>query len=156
MGTNNGNRPKLEPELNQEVRVRLLKEKPFTGENGYGKYYLYSVANAENGEELAFFAPQEVHDIIVEKGLTKGSEFIVRKIPYQNGNKKITSKLELSLVNSAAPAQPTAQSTDGLRDLMLQCVQDAAFVVANSGVQFSNGEVQKFATTLFIARSKAL
>ncbi len=156
MGQNNGNgtttRAKLEPEVNQEVRVRLLKDKPFTGENGYGKYYLYSVQDLDDGEEKAFFAPAEIHQIIEEKKLPKGSEFIIKKVPYQNG-KKIGSKLELSLVSVAAPPPPVPQS-DNLKQLLLDCILDAADIVKQAGIQFSNDELQKLATTLFIQRSR--
>ncbi len=160
MGTNNGNgtqRPKLEPALNQEVRVRLLKDKPFTGENSVGKYYLYSVQNVNNAEELAFFAPAEVHQIIEDKKLTKGSEFIIKKVPYQNG-KKIGSKLELSLVSVAAAPPPVSSQErgDNLKQLLLTCILDAAAIVKEAGVQFSNDELQKLATTLFIQRTRSL
>ena len=153
MGTNS-QRPKLEPELNQEVRVRLLKDTPFTGENGYGKYYLYSVQDMGDGAEKAFFAPQDIHDLIIEKRLVKGSEFVLRKVPFQNG-KKITSKLELTVISAPPPAaEPVATGSDNLKDLLLQCVKDAADVVRESGMQFSMEETQKLAGTLFIARSK--
>ena len=63
MVSDNGNgtatqRTKLEPALNQEVRVKLMKEKPYTGENTRGKYFLYSVVDLASGEEMAFFAPR--------------------------------------------------------------------------------------------------
>ena len=50
------NRPKLELQLNQPVRVKLLRNEPLIGENGHGKYFMYAVAN-EAGEELVWFAP---------------------------------------------------------------------------------------------------
>ncbi len=159
MGTNNGNgtttRGKVEPGLNQEVRLRLLKDKPFTGENGYGKYYLYSVQDLDDGEEKAFFAPADVHQVIEDKKLTKGSEFIIKKVPYQNG-KKIGSKLEISLVSVAAPSpvQHSEHNPDNLKQILLGCIMDAAEIVKQAGVQFSNDEIQKLATTLFIARTR--
>jgi hypothetical protein len=157
MRTNNGNgtathRAKLEPALNQEVRVKLLKDKPYTGDNSVGKYFLYSVVNTETGEELAFFAPDYIHDIIAEKHLGKDSEFILKKVPFQNGS-KISSKLELSLVKVAEPL-PVSSQTDGLKEILLQCVKDAAEVIRSSGVQLGNDELQKLATTLFIQRAK--
>jgi hypothetical protein len=159
MGTNNGNgtatqRTKLEPELNQEVRVKLLKDKPYTGENSRGKYFLYSVVDLTSGEEKAFFAPDYIHDVIAEKHLGKDSEFILKKVPFQNGS-KISSKLELSLVKVAEPL-PVSPQTDGLKEILLQCVKDAAEVIRSSGVQLGNDELQKLATTLFIQRTRSL
>jgi len=157
MVTNNDNgtathRAKLEPALNQEVRVKLLKEKPYIGENSVGKYFLYSVVNLVSGEEMAFFAPDYVHDIIVAKHLGKDSEFILRKIPFQNGS-KITSKLELSVVSVAAKV-PVSSETDGLKEILLQCVKDAAEVIRSSGIQLGNDELQKLAISLFIQRTR--
>ena len=37
------NRPKIELELGQEVRLKLVKDKPYTGESSVGVYHLYSV-----------------------------------------------------------------------------------------------------------------
>jgi hypothetical protein len=157
MGTNNGNgtatqRAKLEPALNQEVRVKLLKDKPYTGENTRGKYFLYSVVDLASGEEKAFFAPDYIHAIILEKNLGKDSEFILKKVPFQNGS-KISSKLEISLV-SVTSKVPVSSQTDGLKEILLQCVKDAAEVIRSSGVQLGNDELQKLATTLFIQRAK--
>ena len=157
MSTNNGNgtatqRAKLEPALNQEVRVKLLRDKPYTGDNSVGKYFLYSVVDLSTGEEKAFFAPDYIHDIIVAKHLGKDSEFILRKVPFQNGS-KITSKLEISVVSVAAKG-PVSSETDGLKEILLQCVKDAAEVIRSSGVQLGNDELQKLATTLFIQRTR--
>jgi hypothetical protein len=44
---------------------------------------------------------------------------------------------------------------DGLKAIMLQCVQDAAEIVRDSGVQLDNDELQRLAVTLFITQSKA-
>jgi hypothetical protein len=81
---------------------------------------LFSVVhNIETGEELAFFAPEEIHVIIVERGLGKGSEFTIKKVAHQNG-KKTGSRLELSFV-SAAPVASTPQAhADNLKEIMRQ------------------------------------
>ncbi len=158
MGTNNGNgtatRAKVELSLNQEIRLRLLKDKCYIGENSVGKYFLYSTVNTETGEEMAFFAPQEIHDIIVEKHLSKDSEFILKKIPCQNGSKKISSKLELSLVSSSLPTPPS--NTDSLKETMLQCVRDAVSIVneVKDEVAFRAEDLRSLSLTLFIARTK--
>ena len=158
MGTNNGNgtqRPKLDPELNQEVRVRLLKDKPYTSENSLGRYWLYSVQNVETDEELAFFAPAEIHQIIEEQKLGKGSEFLIKKVALQNG-KKSGSKLELSLVSAPPPLLDHISTTgDSMKDTMAQCLKDAVELTKQiEGVPWRSEDIQKVAVALFIARTK--
>jgi hypothetical protein len=143
------NRPKLELNPGEEVTVTLLKDKPMVGENGYGPYYLYSLRTLDN-TEVSFFSPPEIHQIIEEKRLGKGSQFILRKPAQHNGQK---SKLEIALIGNGNGA---AKSDDGddLKQLLLQCIRDAADIVKEAGIQFSNDELQKLATTLFIQRTR--
>ena len=158
MGQNNGNgtatqRAKLEPALNQEVRIKLLKDKPYTGDNSVGKYFLYSVVNTETGEELAFFAPDYIHDIIAEKHLGKDSEFILKKVPFQNGS-KISSKLEISLVRVAEKV-PVSSQTDHLKEIMRQCLSEAIDITRSfTDVPFQNDDVRAICSSLFIARTR--
>ena len=165
MGTNNGNgtatRAKVELALNQEIRLRLLKDKCYIGENSVGKYFLYSTVNTETGEEMAFFAPEEIHAIIIERGFGKGSEFTIKKIALQNG-KKIGSKLELSLVSSVLPAppastpQPVSQAhADNLKETMRQCLTEAIDIVRSlPDIPFQNDDIRAICASLFIARTK--
>ncbi len=154
MGIDNGNgratRNKVDPPLNQEVRVKLLKDKPFIGDNSVGKYYLYSVVNTETGEELAFFAPDYIHNIISEKRLVKDSEFILKKVPFQNGS-KISSNLELSLVSAASPQS----HTDNLKVIMRQCLAEAIEIPHSfTDVPFQKDDVRAICSSLFIARTR--
>ncbi len=143
MATNN--RPKVELKPNQEVRLRLLKDKAYIGESSVGRYYLYTVRNVDTEEELSFFAPENIHEAIVSQNLGVGSEFLV---------KRLNGKYEFSLIGK--PAAPEQTKSDSFREIMLQSVKDAAHVVEASGVQFSNDDLQKFATTMFIARVKQI
>jgi len=149
MSQNNGNPPKLELDLNQEARLKILKP-VYEGKNSYGKFFLYSVTDLDSGEIKSLFAPDEIHSIIQEQKLGVGSEFLLKRV--ENG-KKGSSKLELSILGKAP--EPVESSTDNLRDILLNCIHDAEYVAKNSGLQFSLDEIQKLATTLFIARSKA-
>jgi hypothetical protein len=159
MGTNNGNgtatqRAKLEPALNEEVRVKLLKDKPYTGENTRGKYFLYSVVDLASGEEKAFFAPPEIHDLIVEKHLGKDSEFILKKIPFQNGS-KISSKLELSLVSATSVTHTPQAHADNLKETMRQCLAEAIDIVRSlPDIPFQNDDIRAICSSLFIARTR--
>lgn len=156
----NGNRPKIDLQLNEEVRLKLLKDKPFTGENGYGKYYLYSVVDLGTGEEKAFFATEDIHTIIVENKLAIGSEFLLKKVAAQNG-KKIGSKLELSLVSNgngkaALSEKAKINGADNFKDIMAKCVGDAVDIVENfKTVPFQTNDIRSIALTLFIARAKS-
>jgi len=114
-------------------------------------YFLYSVQD-EAGIEFAWFAPQDIHDVIQTNGLKGGSEILVKRVQ-ANGKKGVT-KIELSILGkSPEPQQPTSGG-DNLKDLLLVCIRDAVDIVKEAGVQFSNDELQKLATTLFIQRSR--
>ena len=142
---NNGNRPKIELLQNQPVRLRLLKPSPYTGENSHGKYYLYSVADSD-AIEMAYFASEEIHNLIQSNKLKTGAEI------------QLTKKgkaVEFAIIGQALPDQAPAPDADNLKAILLQCVKDAAEVIRDSGIQLGNDELQKLATTLFIARSKA-
>ena len=142
---NNGNRPKLELVPNQPVKLKLLKPTPFTGENSRGIYYLYSVVDAD-GIELAYFASEEIHNLIQTNGLKSGSEI------------QLTKKgkaVEFAIIGQSLPEQAPAPDADNLKAILLQCVKDAAEVIRDSGIQLGNDELQKLATTLFIQRAKA-
>ena len=154
----NNNRPKIDLKLNEPVRLKLLRDEPYTGENSYGAYYMYSVE--ESGEEKVYFATQEVHMKIREKKLRTGDEFLLEKTATQKGKKVITE-----ITFEAMPAEPTNGSgsagdhigtngdNDNLKEIMHQCLKDAVEVThALEGVPTEN--IQKLATTLFIQRSR--
>ncbi len=93
-----------------------------------------------------------------------GDEFILRKTAVQNG-KKLTPQISIEFVEKPVPQAPSQAITseplavssppDRLKEILLQCVLDAAEVIRNSGIQMGNDELQKLATTLFIQRAKA-
>lgn len=131
--------------------------------NGYGAFYLYNVEH--DGNEKAFFATPEIHNAIVAAKLKTGDEFILRKTAVQNGKKLVPQvsiefvekptlpRADMAASQSATGEMPATQ--DNLKEILLQCVKDAAEVIRNSGIQMGNDELQKLATTLFIQRSKA-
>ena len=161
MEATNGKRPKVELKLNEEARLRLLKDRCFEGNNSFGPYFLYTVDHG--GEEKAFFATSTVHQQILEDGLKAGDEILVRKVAVQNG-KKVSSKLELEVLKKAEASTLTSTRTsgnepaasDGLKALMERCVREAVEITRGiSGVAWQNEDVQKIASCLFIARSRA-
>jgi hypothetical protein len=144
MGQNN--RPKLELQPGEEVKVTLLQDKPATGRSDFGPYNAYSVA-VEDGTEMVFFATPNIHQIIEEQKLGKGSQFVLRRPVQTNGRKP---KLEIALISKEQVAEPR----DDLKAMLLQSIRDAADIVREAGIQFSNDEIQKLATTLFIQRTR--
>ena len=55
-----------------------------TGKNNYGEYHLYPLKD-ESGNELSFFAPDDVHSVLAEHKLKIGDEFILTRV--ENGKK---------------------------------------------------------------------
>lgn len=148
------NKPKLDLQLEKPIQLTLLKDKPYIGNNNYGEFYLYS-AKDENGIEYSYFADASVHSLIQEHKLKSGSSFVLQRVAVMNG-KKMSSKVEFSIIGEAEPL-PSVSSTpgsDNLKEILLQCLVDAAEVVKSTGIQFSNDELQKLATTLFIQRAR--
>lgn len=146
------NKPKLDLILDRPIKLTLLKDKPYIGNNNYGEFYLYSVKDDE-GVEYSYFAETHIHTLIQEHKLKSGSSFILTKIASQNG-KKISAKVEFSIVGESEQPSQIFPGQDNLKDLMLQCLIDASEVVKQAGLQFSNDELQKLATTIFIQRCR--
>jgi len=149
MTTTNGNRPKVEIQLNESANLKLLKDKAYVGENGHGPYYLYSVDH--DGTEKAFFATAEIHQSILESGLKTGDVFSIKKIAVPNG-KKVSTNVEFAIVNK----QNVAPEDDGLRGVMEQCLRDAIAVTQSvNTLPWRSEDVRGIALTMFIQRSKA-
>ena len=152
-------KPKVDPALNQEVHLKLLKDKPHIGESTNGKYFLYSVEDIADGTEKSFFAPEYVHDAIQRNNLKSGSEFKIKKIADQDTNtKKTVTRLELALVasnGSNGNGTHKAEEPDSLKAIMLQCVKDSVEIVNSvKEVPFQTCDIRSIAATLFIGRTK--
>lgn len=151
----NGNRQKVELALNSEAKLTLTKDRCYEATNAYGAYYLYSVE--QEGEMKSFFATPEVHQAILESGIRTGDQFLIRKKAVQNG-RKVMARIEFEVLSKKPTLPPNGNGNgshveDSLRDMLLQCVVDADSIIKSAGVQISD-ELQKLATTLFIARSR--
>jgi hypothetical protein len=147
MPQNNGNPPKVELQLDQEARLKILKP-VYQGQNSFGKFYLYSVSDLDTGETKSLFAPDEIHAIIQEQKLGVGSEFSLKRI--QNGRNG--GSFELSIL---AKAQEEVRPTDdGLKELLLQSIKVVQEAVSESAIQFSNQEIQDLISTAFIQKTK--
>ena len=148
------NKPKLDLILDKPIKLSLLKDKPYVGNNNYGEFYLYSVKD-DDGIEYSYFATSDVHELIQQHKMKTGSSFILKKIASMNG-KKMVPKIEFSIIGEPEEqhSSPLIPGSDNLKEVLLQCLKDAADVIKSAGLQFSNDELQKLATTLFIQRAR--
>ncbi len=157
---NGAKNPKVELNLNESATLRLLKDKPYSGENNFGPYYLYSVSH--DGVQKAFFTTPDLHQKIAEAGLKTGDEFKISKVAVQNG-KKVTAKVEFSVV-SKGPSPNVKQEDgipfevpqDGYRELMERSLKDAIEATkAVNTVQWSVEDIKSVGLTIFIQRCRS-
>jgi len=92
-------KPKLELQVNIPTTIKLLQSEPATGENSYGKWYLYSVEC--NGTEYSYFAPEKVVKLLKENAVTVDDEVVITKKLIKNGKKNITDYEVCVLENEA-------------------------------------------------------
>ena len=150
MAKQNGQKPKVDVQLGQSTRLKLLRNEPISGSSSFGPYHLYPVVN-EQGVEEAFFAPEELHTVIKEHKLKAGDEFILSRV--QNG-KPGSTKLEISIIGKSE--MPEEERTDHLKETMQVCLQDAASLVDSvKQLALRAEDARSIALTLFIARTKA-
>ena len=147
------NLPKLNNiSYNKDTRIRLLKSKPYIGKNGQGEYRMWTFTDLEDNETKVFFAPEDAHAVLQNVG--EGSELILRKVPMQDGS-KISPKFELTVVNAVARRENGHNGkSDNFKELLSTSMRDVIEVVKESGIQFSNDEVQKLVSTVFIQKTR--
>ena len=154
-GNGTGNKPKVEIALNETATLKLLKDKPYSGENSFGSYYLYSVS--QDGLEKAFFTSPDLHQKIAEAGLKTGDEFKISKVAVQNG-RKVTARVDFEVVAKApALVPPTVDvpSDDGFREVMERSLRDAIEATrAVNTVQWDVDSIRSIALTIFIQRAR--
>ena len=130
--------------MGSQLKLKLLRD-VHVGTNGHGQYFLYSVLD-EQGQEYAWFAPAEAHEVIQSAGLKAGSEILVSRV----SNGRNGGKFEVAILGKAA--EP---ASNDLKDVMLQCVRDAAEIVSEvKELALRAEDARSIALTLFIARTK--
>lgn len=153
MNGNNGNgKPKLEFQINIPTQLKLMQDKPATGESQYGKWFLYSVF--AEGQEQSLFAPLEVQSFIESNKLKKGDEISVTKILTKNGKKNIID-FNIELINKLTeqtekPAPNGNGKTDDVR-IMRESLISAIELQKELG---SVVDVNRVGLSLYIARTK--
>lgn len=106
----------------------------------------------EQGNELSFFAPDDIHSILAEHKLKSGDEFILSRV--ENG-KKGSSKLQVSIIGKSEERTDTPAQTDNLKAIMLQCVLDGQAIINEvKDLGFRVDDLRAIILSLFIARSR--
>ncbi|MAT40106.1 MAG: hypothetical protein CL946_10940 [Ectothiorhodospiraceae bacterium] len=166
-------RQKLELQLNEPKTVELLFDQCIVGENRYGEYYLYALADTSTGEELSFFAPDDAHKQLKEFG--QGDQVKITKTAEQKG-KKVFVKYNVEglnpngsasgektgngstppKANGSHPANGNGKPSHEIHDEgrfyteMLASFEDAAKIQR----KLNGADLNRIAITLFIARTK--
>jgi len=127
-----------------------LFDEPISGQSRYGPYWMYTLKTSL-GEELLYFAPEEVNEQI--KSLRKGERFEITKLAEQKGTKIVTSyDVKVQKKNLESPVNElNKNSNDVFYDLMLTSCRDAVKIQNELGGLM---DAKSLAVTLFIARSK--
>jgi len=151
---NNGNKPKLELQLNIPCRIKLMQDKALTGNSNFGTWYLYNVI-AEDKDQ-PFFAPVQVQDFIENNQLKKGDELQVTKVLTKEGKRNVID-FDIQLLSK----QPTQDSTNakpsngnGKPDdikIMRECLIAAIELQKELG---SVVDVNKVGLSLYISKTK--
>lgn len=148
------NKPKLDLLLDKPIKLTLLKDKPYIGNNNYGEFYLFNVKD-DQGVEYSYFADNSIYQLIQEHKLKAGSSFVLQRVATMNG-KKMGSKVEFSIIGEpeATATAPISPAADNLKSILLTCLKDAADAVREAGLQFNSQEVERIAVAIFIQRSR--
>ncbi len=157
------NKPKLDLQVNIPATIKLLMDKPVTGSNAYGNWYLFGVEH--EGQEYSFFATEEVAQFAETNKLRKGDSIKVIKNLVKVGKKNQTS-YQLEIINKAHPATngngQTATNGMGHANSNGQTLDDYKIMhdCLAQGIKLQQDlgsviDVNRIAITLFITRTKA-
>jgi hypothetical protein len=126
----------------------LLRNEPITGKQTNGDaWQLYPVKD-ESGNELSFFANDDVHAVLADHKLKSGDEFILTRV--ENG-KKGSSKLQVSIIGKDSTSDP---KPDNLKAVMIQSMKDSAEILAAvPDLGFRAEDARAIGLSLFIART---
>lgn len=147
------NKPKLDLAVNIPATIKLLMDKPVTGSNAYGNWYLFGVEY--EGQEYSFFATEDVAKYAEENNLRKGDEIKVTKTLVKNGKRNTTTyqieTIKKSNTETNVKVNGNGHSHIGDYDLMYESLAQAKQLQSEFGalVDFS-----KVAISLFISKKK--
>ncbi|MFA8451814.1 MAG: hypothetical protein ACEPOW_14055 [Bacteroidales bacterium] len=129
-------RPKLELELNQPYRLRLLYDQPIIGDSPYNRdYFLYGVIDTITSIEYCFFPTEEVHQKFQSLQLKQNDEFIIVKKALEKGSRLVVEYEVTKLDSKAQASQEASQEASnrgfeaddnwGIKKLMAECIREA-------------------------------
>lgn len=98
---------KLELQVNIPTTIKLLQTDPATGENNYGKWYLYNIEC--EGSEYSYFAPEKVVKLLKENNVVQDDEVVITKKLIKNGKKNLVD-YEVHVLETTAPAETNHNS----------------------------------------------
>jgi hypothetical protein len=150
---NNGNgKQKLELQVNIPTKIKLLQDKPASGESQYGKWFLYNVFS--DNQEQSLFAPEQVQTFIETNEIRKGDEISVTKVLTRNGKKNtIDFKIELISKHTEQAEKPAVNGNGKPDDIkiMRECLISAIELQKELG---SVVDVNRVGLSLYIAKTK--
>ena len=152
---NENTKPKLELQVNIPQKIMLLQDQPATGENQYGKWFLYNVL-AENKEQ-SFFAPEPVVKFISENNLKRHSELEITKKLVKNGSKN-TADFLIEIVSNGKSQDASTNTNDTNNqkrtdyDNMVEALKEALKI--REYLKSDIIDVNKIGITLFIQKCK--
>jgi len=159
MNQNNGNtettRKKLELALEVPVTAKVLHERPFEGENRFGKFFLWTFE--VEGEERVFFPDKEANEALLAAGLHAGDSVSLMRKPIQNGKKISSVVIVQALPKEQHTSFESRSANDGrFRLLMEESLRDAIEATkAVNTVPWSGDDIRSIALTIFIQRARA-
>ena len=145
------NKQKLELQVNVPATLKLLQDKPASGSNSYGNWFLFGVEC--EGLEYSFFTTEEVNKYISDNKLGKGDEIRITKTIGKNGKKNATS-YQIETVKKAIPngnGNGNGSSHADDYDLMYQSLEQAKRLQEEFGALT---DFSKIAISLFISKKK--
>lgn len=157
-GDDHGTRKKLDLPLNQPITAKILKEKPYEGENRYGKYFLWSFEI--DGEDTVYFPDKETHEKLIALSLKVGDVIVLTRTVTQQNGKKVVSQVTVDVILRSSnghsnKAAAEVAGDDGYRQLMEQSLRDAIEATrAVNTVQWSVDDIRGIALTIFIQRAR--
>ncbi len=147
----NGNsKPKLELQVNTPIKIRLLQDKPATGESSVGRWWLYNIED-ELHTEYSFFAPEPVQQYIESNHLSRGDELQITKLLTKNGKANVVDyRIDLITKAPVAPVPQANGKPDDIR-IMRDCLISAIELQKELG---SVVDVNRVGLSLYIAKTK--
>ena len=149
---NNGNKPKLELQVNVPIKIKLLQDKPGHGQSSVGPWWLYNVED-ETKTEYSFFAPEPVQSFIETNQLKKDDEIQITKSITKNGKTNMVDfKVELLTRQEPKPVNVNGQKPDDSIKIMRECYLNAIELQKELGGSYV--DVNRVALSLYISKTK--